>query len=325
MKFDKRTTVSTLLLLALCPLAAQAQQYPNRPIKVLVGFAAGGGTDIVARVVGKNLGDVLGQPIVIENKPGASGMIANEIIAKAPTDGYSLMVVGAGPMTISPNLLQTPTFDALKDFQPISMFGIAPFVLVVNPSMKVNTVAEFTALAKAQPGKLNFASSGTAGSPHMAGELYKRQAGVDIVHVPYKGLQPAVVDVVAGQVQAVFADLSVVLPLIQGGKLKPLAVTSAKRSSFLPNVPTMAEAGLPDYRAETWYGLVAPAGIPAPIVKRLNEAVRIVLASPDIKANLASQGFELAPSTPDEFSGQIRHDYNKWSALIKDAGIKLSN
>ena len=325
MKFDKRTTVSTLLLLALCPLAAQAQQYPNRPIKVLVGFAAGGGTDIVARVVGKNLGDVLGQPIVIENKPGASGMIANEIIAKAPADGYSLLVVGAGPMTISPNLLQTPTFDALKDFQPISMFGIAPFVLVVNPSMKVNTVAEFTALAKAQPGKLNFASSGTAGSPHMAGELYKRQAGVDIVHVPYKGLQPAVVDVVAGQVQAVFADLSVVLPLIQGGKLKPLAVTSAKISSFLPNVPTMAEAGLPDYRAETWYGLVAPAGIPAPIVKRLNEAVRIVLASPDIKANLASQGFELVPSTPDEFFGQIRHDYNKWSALIKDAGIKLSN
>jgi len=320
-----RGLLAVIALVILNNAYSQSNEFPNRPIKIIVGFAAGGGTDSVARILGKSLGEILGQPIVIDNKPGANGMIANELVSKAPADGYTLLMGAAGPLTISPNFYEKVSFDTLNDYQAIALVGVSPFILTVNSNLNVNSVLELTALAKAQPGKLNYASSGTGGSTHMAGELYKKQAGIVMTHVPYKGLQPAVVDLLSGQVQLVFADPGVVLPLIADKKLKALAMSGSRRSSALPSLPTMAEAGLPDYRAETWYGLVAPAGTDAPIVARLNTAVRTALAIPETKKQFDTIGIDLVPSTSEQFSILIKQDFRKWSLLIKEAGLKLSN
>lgn len=303
---------------------AGAQAYPSRPVRLVVGFAAGGGTDLVARAIGPRLADALGQPFVVENKPGASGLVSGELVAKAPPDGYTILVTAAGILTIAPNLSATPPFDPLKDFEHIALIVTSPFVLVTNPSVPAKTLVEFNALAKARPASINFGSAGIGGAPHLAGELYKRLAGVDIVHVPYKGLAPALTDLLGGQIQAVFADVNLVLKHVEAGKLKALAVTGSRRFSVLPDVPTVAEAGVAGYRAETWYGLSAPAGTPAAIVARLHAEVRKAIATPELQAQFIGQGLVPATLSSAEYAALVREDHGKWAKLIKEANIQAN-
>ena len=298
-----------------------AQPYPTKPIKLVVTFAAGGGADFVARVVAAKLSESLGQQVVVENRAGAGGAIGADFVAKSAPDGYTLLLGAAGTLTILPNL-QSVTFDSVKDFEPIGLLGSSPFVLAVSPTVSANSVAELTALAKPNPGKLNFGSSGNGGAPHLAGELYKSMTGIDIVHVPYKGLAPAITDVLGGQLQILFADVGLIAPHLKAGKIKALAVTGKERSSVLPELPTMIEAGVPGYQAGTWYGILAPAGTPSAIVARLNAELLKIIAMPEIKTQFAVQGIEPVGGRPDQFGTLIRDDTARWGKLIKDAKIK---
>jgi tripartite-type tricarboxylate transporter receptor subunit TctC len=323
MKARLQTVLRNLLaaVLALAAGGALAQTWPAKPVKLIVGFAPGGGTDLVGRAIATKLADALGQPFVVENKPGASGTLSAELVAKSPADGYTLLVTAAGILTIAPNFSKV-AFDTFKDFEHVALVVTSPFVVVTNPSLPARTLAEFNALAKAKPGSINFGSSGNGGAPHLSGELYKRMAGVDLVHVPYKGLAPALADLLGGQIQASFADVNLVLKHVEAGKLRALAVTGGKRFSVMPDVPTVAEAGVPGYRAETWYGLSAPAGTPPAIVARLYAEVRKAVDSPELQKQFVTQG--LAPSglTSAEYAALVREDFNKWSRLISDANIR---
>ncbi|HVO89533.1 MAG TPA: tripartite tricarboxylate transporter substrate binding protein [Casimicrobiaceae bacterium] len=303
-------------------MGASGQAYPSKSVKLIVTFPAGGGADFVARVIAPRLGDALGQSVVVDNRAGANGAIGNEAVAHSAPDGYTLLLGAAGALTIAPHLQQKTGFDTFNDFVPIALVGSSPFVLVVNPSLPVNSVRELTALAKANPGKYNFGSSGTGGAPHLAGELYKRDAGIDIVHVPYKGLAPAITDLLGGQVQILFADVGLVAQHVKTGKLKALAVTSRQRSSTLPDVPTMVESGVAGYSAGTWYGVLAPKGTAPEIVARLNTEIDKILASGEVKTQFAAQGVEVGGDKPEQFANLIRDDYTKWAKLIKEAGIK---
>jgi tripartite-type tricarboxylate transporter receptor subunit TctC len=316
--------IGTVLLAVTAALAAPAfgQAYPNKPIKMIVTFPAGGGADFVGRAISPKLTDSLGQPVVVDNRAGAGGNIGAEAAAKSPPDGYTLLLGAAGTMTISPNLYDKVPFDTFKDFEPIVLVGSSPFVLAVNPSVAANTLAELTAFAKANPGKLNYGSSGNGGAPHLAGELYKSMAGINMVHVPYKGLAPAITDLLGGQVQVLFADVGLVAPHIKAGKVKAIAVTGASRATALPDVPTMSEAGLTGYRAGTWYGLFAPTGTPKDVIARVNADAVKAVAGADMKSQFGQQGIEPAGGTPAEFATLIRDDYAKWSKLIKEANIK---
>ena len=321
-KTGMRAALMAAMLAAMT--SAGAQTYPSKPIRLIVGFAAGGGTDLVARAVGPKLADALGQTVIVENKPGASGMLSAGLVAKSPPDGYTLLVTAAGIMTIAPIFQAKPPFDTFKDFESIALIVTSPFVVVTNPSLPVKTLAEFNALAKAKPASINFGSSGSGGAPHLSGELYKRMAGIDIVHVPYKGLAPALTDLLGGQIQASFADVNLVLKHVEAGKLRALAVTGSRRFAVLPEVPTVSEAGVAGYRAETWYGLSAPAGTPAAIISRLYAEVRKAVDSPELQKRFVTQGLVPSAFTRAEYSALIREDYNKWSKLIKDANIKLN-
>jgi tripartite-type tricarboxylate transporter receptor subunit TctC len=307
--------------IAFAPLVS-AQTYPTKPIKLVVTFAPGGGADYVARVVAKKLGEVLGQSVVVDNRAGAGGAIGAELVAKSAPDGYTLLLGAAGTMTILPNLQSNVPFDSTKDFVPIVLVGSSPFVLAVGNKVQANSVAELTALAKANPGKLNFGSSGTGGAPHLAGELYKRTVGIDIVHVPYKGLAPAITDLLGDQLQLLFADVGLIAPYLKSGTLKGLAVTSKERSTVLPELPTMIEAGVPRYEAGTWYGILAPAGTPAPIVARLHGELVKIIATSDIKTQFAVQGIEPAGGNGERFAALIRDDLAKWGKVIKEGNIK---
>jgi len=309
------------IALAIAP-GVSAQPYPTKPIKLVVTFAAGGGADFVARVVAAKLSESLGQQVVVDNRAGAGGAIGADFVAKSLPDGYTLLLGAAGTLTILPNL-QAVTFDSAKDFEPIGLIGSSPFVLAVSPTVSANTVAELTALAKANPGKLNFGSSGNGGAPHLAGELYRSVTGIDIVHVPYKGLAPAITDVLGGQLQILFADVGLIAPHLKAGKIKALAVTGKERSSVLPELPTMIEAGVPGYQAGTWYGILAPVGTPSAIVARLNAELLKITAMPEIKTQFAVQGIEPAGGLPAQFGVLIREDTTKWGNLIKEAKIKV--
>jgi len=319
------------VLRALCALsafvafAAHAQApYPNHPVRIVVPFPAGGTTDILAREVAQRLTQTLGQSFVVDNRPGAGGNIGADIVAKAAPDGYTLLMGTVGTHAINASLYSKMPYDHVKDFVPVILVAGVPNVLEINPSLPVNSVQELIAYAKANPGKLNFASSGSGTSIHMSGELFKALAGVQMTHVPYKGSAPALADLAGGQVQLMFDNLPSSLALIKAGKLKPLAVTSLVRSSALPDVPTVAEAGVPGFEASSWFGLLAPAGTPKEIVAKINAEVAKWLATPEAKEKLAGQG-AIASSglTPEDFARHIAAETTKWAKVVKDSGARV--
>src|SRR5437899_3726963 len=304
------------------PALAHAQVYPARPRRMIVAYPPGGGTDIVGRMLAQKLGESLGQSVVVENRGGASGNIGTELAAHAAPDGYTILMGNVAPNAINVSLFKDLPFDPVADFAPVSLVASTPNILVVHPSTPVRTVKEVIALAKAKPGTLNFASAGVGSSSHLAGELFRILAGADIVHVPYKGAGPAMVDVLSGQVQLYFATMPAAMPHVKSGKLAPVAVTSSRRSQALPDLPTTAEAGVPGYEASTWYGVLAPAHTPAAVIARLHENIGRILAVSETRARLADQGFEPVGNSPEEFGAYIKSEIAKWGKVIGDAGIR---
>jgi tripartite-type tricarboxylate transporter receptor subunit TctC len=315
-----------LLALLFCALGAPvaAQVYPARPVHLIIEFAAGGGADFVGRIVGEELSEALGQPFVIDNRPGATGAIANAFVAKSPADGYTLLLGAMGSLAIAPHINPASGFDALTDFAPVSLAATSPFAVTLAKEVPARNLAELIALAKARPGQLNYGTSGNGTAPHLATELFESMGGVELVHVPYKGLAPALLDLVGGQIQVVFADVGLVLPHARAGTLKPIAVTGAQRSPTLPDVPTVAEAGLSGYRADTWYGVFAPKGTPPAIIARLNAEMRKLLAKPSVRERMASQGIEAAASSSEQFGTLLHEDFTKWQKVVRDAKIKAN-
>ncbi|MEO8102457.1 MAG: tripartite tricarboxylate transporter substrate binding protein [Betaproteobacteria bacterium] len=303
--------------------AQGAANYPNKPIKIVVPFPPGGATDILARAIGFELQKAWNQSVIIENKPGAGGNAGADLVAKSPADGYTLIMGTVGTHAINMSLYAKMPYDAVKDFEPVVLVAGVPNLLVVHPSVNAKTVGELTALAKAQPGKLNVASSGNGTSIHLAAELYKQMAGVDIVHVPYKGSSPAVADLLGGQVQLMFDNMPVSLPHVKAGKLRALAVTSLTRSAALPDVPTMDEEGLKGFNATSWFGLLAPAGTPKDIVAKLNAASVKALASPEMRERLAAQGADPVGNTPEQFAAFIKAEIDKWAKIVKASGARV--
>jgi tripartite-type tricarboxylate transporter receptor subunit TctC len=301
----------------------QAPAYPSRPIRLVVPFPPGGATDILARDVAQKLTEAWGQSVVVDNRPGAGGNIGSELVAKAPPDGYTLLMGTVGTHAINASLYAKMPYDHIRDFAPVILVAGVPNVLVVNPALPVNTVAELIAYAKANPGKLNFASSGNGTSIHLSGELFKVMAGVQMTHVPYKGSAPAVADLISGQVQLMFDNLPPSLPQIKAGKLRALAVTSSTRAPALPDVPTMAEAGLPGFEASSWFGVLAPAGTPPAIVAKLNAEIARWLATPEAKERLSKQGADAAGGSPEDFVKHIAAETTKWAKVVKDSGAKV--
>jgi len=300
-----------------------SQAWPSKPIKLVVTFAPGGGADFVGRAIGGKLTESLGQPVVVDNRAGGGGLIGNEIVAKATPDGNTLLLGAAGPLTVAPHLYNKIGYNTLKDLVPVALIAATPFVLVVHPSVPANNLKELTALAKRDPGKLTFGSSGSGGAPHLAGELYRAMASVNLVHAPYKGLAPAINDLLGGHIQVLFADTGLVLQHIKSGKLKALAFTGRQRSVLLPDVPTMIEGGLRDYEAGSWYGILAPASTSVSIINRINNDVHAALAQADVQKQLVAQGMETVNMSPEQFNAILREDYEKWGKLIKESNIKL--
>ncbi|MDC7784496.1 tripartite tricarboxylate transporter substrate binding protein [Rhodoplanes sp. TEM] len=313
------------LALLLAPAAAAAQDFPSRPIRIVVPFPPGGPNDIIARTVGQRMSELLGQPVLIDNRGGAGGVLGTDAVAKAEPDGYTIGITSAGALAISSSLQEKIPYDPLKDFKPITLVAKVPEILAVAPNVKATTVAELVALAKAKPGDISFASSGPGSMPHLAGELFKIKAGIDIVHIPYRGAAPAVTDLLASQVHMVFLDVPVLLPHIRSGKLKAVAIGSRERLDSVKDVPTTAEAGYPEVEAENWYGMVAPAATPPAIVEKIHKATIEAMKSPDVKDKLAAQGAVLVGDTPDAFAAYIRSEIDKWRKVVEAAGVKPGN
>lgn len=309
------------LLLAL-PLHAALAQYPGRALKLIVPFPPAGATDIVGRIVAQKLGERLGQPVVVENKPGAGGAIGSDIAAKSPPDGYTLLMATTSTHSIGP-LLQKLPYDPIRDFAPITHVANVPNVLVVSPVLQVSSVGELVAYAKARPGQLNFASSGVGTIVHLNGELFKMLTGVDLLHVPYKGTALSIPDLANGSIAMLFDSLASVQPHIRSGKAIPLALNAPQRSPLLPNVPTFAEAGLPAFDRFTWFGMFAPAGTPREIVARLQSEVAAALRAPDVRERFASVGAEPVGSTPEQFVALMLSDSARWAEVIKAANVKV--
>jgi len=302
--------------------AAAQTNYPEKPIRIIVGFPAGSSPDITARHLGQKLAESWAKSVVVDNVPGAAGNIAAERVAKAAPDGYTLALAVNAQVVINPSLYKLP-YDPVRDFAPVSQVGVSPNILVVHSVVPAKTLRELVTLARARPGEITFASGGSGSSPHLAAELLKTAAGLDILHIPYKGVIVAVPDLLAGRVMMMFSPISVVLPLVRDGKLRPLAVTSLRRSPVAPNVPTIDESGYPGFEATVWYGLLAPAGTTATIVRKLHlETVR-VLALPEVRAKLADLGMEVIGNSPEEFAAVIKSEIPKWAKLLKDSGIKM--
>lgn len=306
----------------LAAAVAHAQSYPSKPIHLIVPFPPGGGNDTVARAIAQQIGPDLGQPVVIDNKPGAGGAVGAELAAKAAADGYTLFLAGVGSHVVNPNVHAKLAYDPVKDFAPITLIASAPSVLVVNPSVPARSVAELTAYARANPGKLNYASNGAGSAAQLAAAMYESMAGVKMVHVPYKGIAPALTDLLSGEVQLMFGTVVALVPHIEAGKLRPLAVTSRTRSALLPHVPTMAESGLPDYEAGSWYGIMAPAGTPREIIERLHGAIVKALAQPDVAKRLAAEGAVVIGSTPAQFAAHLERELARVGRVVRAAGIR---
>jgi tripartite-type tricarboxylate transporter receptor subunit TctC len=312
---------ATLALLSATAIAAA--DYPERPVTIVVGFPPGGASDILARILADKLGSLLGKPFVVDNRPGAGGNVGGEVVAHAAADGYTLLLGNNAILATNASLYKKIGFDPVRDFAPISLIGTQANVLVVNKDVPAHSLAELIALAKANPGKLNFASSGYGLAAHLAGELFKSDAHIDIVHVPYKGSAPALQDVIAGADQMMFATTSGVMGFLSNGQVRALAVTTLKRTAILPDIPTMDEAGLPGFEATTWHGLVAPAGTPPDIVETLHRAIVDALKDPGVQQKLSALGIDAVGDTPDGFTAYIAAEIPKWSAIIKASGAKM--
>ncbi|MDQ6619355.1 MAG: tripartite tricarboxylate transporter substrate binding protein [Pseudomonadota bacterium] len=320
---SRRAALIAFALITVAPVAlAQGQSYPTKPIRLVVPFPPGGATDILARAVAQRWTETLGQSVVVDNRPGAGGNIGSDLVAKAAPDGYTLVMGTVGTHAINPSLYARMPYDHVKDFAPVILVAGVPNVMEVNPSVPARTVAEFIAYAKANPDKINFASSGSGTSIHLAGELFKVMTGVQMTHVPYKGSAPALTDLMGGQVQVMFDNLPPSLPHIKAGKLRALAVTSSTRSPALPDVPTVAEAGVPGYEASSWFGVLAPAGTPPAVIARLNGEVAKWLATPEAKERMASLGANAVGGSPEDFAAHIRAETAKWAKVVKESGAK---
>ena len=310
--------------LAASPLAAGAQNpaYPERPITVVVPYAPGGGNDVLARALAGPMAQSLGQNLVVENRGGAGGSIGTRLVAKAAPDGYTLGLGGTGTLAIDPSLYPNPGYDPRKDFAPVGLIATSPLIVLVNNEMPAHNMQELIVLAKAQPGKLNYASAGVGSGIHLASVLFAEAAGVELTHVPYKGTGPALTDLLGGHVQIYFSSLPPAIGLVKAGKLRALGVTGLKRSAALPDVPTVAEQGLPGFEAVLHYGLIAPAGTPRPIIDKLNVALRAALKDPEVHRHLAAEGAEPLATSPDEYAADINREETKWRALVKKSGAK---
>ncbi|OVZ61290.1 hypothetical protein CDO44_06540 [Pigmentiphaga sp. NML080357] len=314
-------TLATVAIAA-CLQPAAAAGYPDKPVRLIVPYAAGGSTDSTARLVAKELGQRLGQVFVVDNRAGAGGLIGQEAVAKAPADGYTLLFSAAGPLTVSPHAYSKVPYDPLNAFRPVKLIAQAPLVLVANPKTGIGSVQDLVAAARKSPGSITYASFGVGSAGHLAGELFKSLAQVDLVHVPYKGSAPGLVDVIGGQVNVMFDVVVSALPHIQKGTLKPLAITLRERSPLLPGVPTMDEAGVRGFEAGTWFGLLGPRGLPDDIVDRLSAALNDMLATPEFQKELQGQGAQVAGGTPGTFDTFFRAEYAKWGKLAQLAGIR---
>ena len=303
--------------------AATAQTYPAKPVRFIVPFAPGGSTDLVARVLAQRLPEALGQAVVVDNRGGAGGVIGAELAARAPADGYTIVLGSPGPLTINPNLLAKMPYDTLRDFSPISLATISPFILVLHPSVPARSVRELIALARAKPGQLNYGSAGNGSVDHFSAEQFKSLTGINLVHIPYKGAGPAVTDLVGGHLDLMFENLPTVLPHVRSGKLRALAVGTKKRSALVPEYPTISEAGVPGYESSTAFGVLAPAKTPAAVIDRLNREIVKILNSPDVKERLSAQGLEAVGGTPQQYAAHLREELAKYGRIVKAAGIRL--
>ena len=312
-----------LLLVAMMSAAAGAQQYPAKTVRLIVGFPPGGDTDIVSRIVAQKLTEAWKQQFIVDNRPGATGMIGANVVAKAPPDGYTLLTGHVNSNAIAPWMVSKPLYDPLTDFAAVAYIGYAPNVLVVHPSTPARNVKELIALAKAHPGELTFASPGVGSTNHLAGEMFMRATGINITHVPYKGSAPAIIDILAGHIVMNFDTLSSVVTYLNAGKMRALAVTTATRDVQLPNVPTLRELGLKEYDVRNWYSVMAPAATPREIVVRLNTEVNRILQLPDIKARLDELGVRLDPMTPEQFTEFVRAENAKYRKVAKETGIRM--
>jgi tripartite-type tricarboxylate transporter receptor subunit TctC len=313
--------VAASALLVVAP-AARAQAFPSHPIRMIVPYPVGGSVDVLGRAVADQLQGALGQPVVPDNRTGATGTIAHQMVATATPDGYTIGMSGTSPLVLAPHQYRNLPYDPLKDFVYLSCAGTTPFVLDVNPALPVRSVQELVAYAKANPGKLNFGSAGLGNSAHLSAELFKRVTGIDMVHVPYKGNALAMTDLVSGQIQVLFDPVQTSLPQIKAGRVRPLAVTSRARFDQLPDLPTIAESGYPSYEFVVWYAFIAPAATPSPVVARLNAEINKVLRDPAMKARFSAQGATLTESTPDVCAAFVRAELAQWGKMFADLGIK---
>jgi len=322
-KLARCATVALALLLAAGSAIAQKSNYPDKPIRFVVPFAPGGGTDIIARVMAQKLSEAFGQSVVVDNRGGAGGTIGAEIAAKSTPDGYTMIMV-SGSYAVNAGLYKLP-YDPVNGIDTVSLVGTSPFIVALHPSMPAKSVKELIALAKAKPGSINYASTGTGGITHMATELFRLMSNVDLVHIPYKGTGPALNDLIGGQVQMIFGAILATLPHVKSGKLKGIAVTGPKRSEAAPEIPTVSESGLPGYEVTLWYGVWGPKGLPKEVANRWHAELVKVLQSPEMKSRLANEGLEAVGSTPDEFRAHLKREVAKWAKVIKDAHVRIGN
>ena len=320
---DKMARAALFILIALIAAHAHAQPYPAKPIRLIVGSAPGGPIDFAARLAAQMLTQSLGQTVVVDNRTGAGGTIGTEYVAKSAPDGYTLLMASAATLCITPNLYSKINYDTLRDFAPVSTVAGVSYVVVVHPALPAKSVQEFVALAKARPGQLRFGSAGSGSVTHLAVELFKSMAGVDMAHIPYKGAGPAMIDLLGGQLDFMFDSVLTSTPLVKAGKLRALAQTAARRSSVLPEVPTIGETVLPGYDVSTWFGLVAPAKTPREIVSKLNQAMVKGLANAETRERLLGQGIEPLGNTPAEFAKLLRDELPKWAQIVKTSGAKV--
>lgn len=327
MKNHRRLTAlfSVLTALGLLYAAAVSAQdsFPSKPMRIIVPFVPGGASDMLARLVGQKMGESFGQPVIVENRPGAGGNIGADAGAKAAPNGYTLTLAAAGFMAVNPSIYANLPYDSVKDFAPVSLLVKAPLLFVVNPKVQATSVGDFIKLAKGSPGKLTIGNGGTGTAQHLGGEYFTNSAAITVTHVPYKGSAPATTDLLGGVVDAQFDNMVTLIPHVKAGKLRALAVSSAKRSALLPDVPTIAEAALPGFETGTWYGIVAPAGTPKTVLERLNHELHRILALPEVQDKLNAQGLEPAGNTQAEFAAMIRADIAKYSKIVKAAGVKV--